>query len=147
MSYTSSMPSDICNSVVLVRVCFDLPDLSHLARVNDAIPTIRQLFSQGNKVILVSHWGRPDGQIDPKFSFRRALGQLQSQINRQLHQHGFKPEISLELVDQTDPSSDFQAIRNYINSSSERLFLLENTRFIAAEQSKNETDRQTLATK
>lgn len=139
------MLSNISNITVLLRVCFDLPDLRNLARVSNAVPTIAQLLSQGNKIVLISHWGRPAGKIGPEFSYQRALLAIQRRLDRDLQRLGFNAKLELELVDQTSPGVDFQSVAKYIQASSNRIFLLENTRFMSAEQSTRPSARLELA--
>jgi len=59
------MPSltltQIQNSTVLLRADLNLPSLQDDARVVATIPTIRQLVANHNKVVILTHWGRPEG--------------------------------------------------------------------------------------
>ena len=42
-------------------------------RITATLPTINYLIEHNAKVILCSHLGRPNGQVDPKLSLRPVL--------------------------------------------------------------------------
>lgn len=69
---------------VLVRVDFNVPldadlKIADDTRIQESAPTVRYLRDHGAKVILISHLGRPHGEIEPKYSLRVAANRF-SQI-------------------------------------------------------------------
>ncbi len=75
---------------VFVRVDFNVPmtqtgEVGDATRLEEALPTLRELIGAGAKVILASHHGRPKGGPDPKYSLRPVaakLGELLGQAVR-----------------------------------------------------------------
>jgi phosphoglycerate kinase len=74
---------DVAGKRVLVRVDFNVPldeqgRITDDARIQGAMPTLRELRTRGADLVLLTHLGRPKGR-DPKFSVRPAAeraGQL-----------------------------------------------------------------------
>src|SRR6266478_1415017 len=49
-------------------------------RIERLAPTIRDLAARGARVVVLSHFGRPDGKPDPKFSLRLLAGPLSAAL-------------------------------------------------------------------
>jgi len=77
---------DVEGKRVLVRVDFNVPldedrNITDDARIQAALPTLRELRSKGARLVLLAHLGRPKGR-DEKFSLRpvaRRLSELLSE--------------------------------------------------------------------
>jgi phosphoglycerate kinase len=69
------------NEKALVRVDFNVPLDEHFnitddTRMRAAIPTIKKILGDGGSVILMSHFGRPKGGPEDKFSLKHLLPHL-----------------------------------------------------------------------
>jgi phosphoglycerate kinase len=73
---------------VLIRVDFNVPQdketgaITNNARIAAALPTIQYALDQGASVVLMSHLGRPDGQVKPKFTLQPVAAELTKLLNR-----------------------------------------------------------------
>ena len=81
---------DVKGKKVLVRVDFNVPMkdgvITNDNRIQAALPTIKKLVSEGGKVILCSHLGKPKNGPEAKFSLKAAA--LQNWLLRQrLHSY------------------------------------------------------------
>jgi phosphoglycerate kinase len=80
---------DLKDKRVLVRVDFNVP-LDENQRVTDdrritaSLPTIKKIISDGGKVILMSHLGRPKGKVKPEFSLKPAAGKLSELLGKEV---------------------------------------------------------------
>ena len=70
---------------IIVRVDFNVPldnsfNITDDSRIIAALPTINKLISDGAKVILISHLGRPNG-VENKFSLKHIVPYLSDVLN------------------------------------------------------------------
>lgn len=117
----------LTNKRVLLRVDFNVSlnanyTIADDARIKQAVPTIQKLLSNHNKIILISHLGRPEGR-DEKYSLTRVAADLQKYI----------PDVKIRVVTDflTEASETFQ------NQSDNEILLLENIRYYK-EESEND---------
>lgn len=107
---------------VLVRVDFNVPSsdgrITDSLRIEAAIPTIEALIAKGAWVILLSHFGRPLGQVEPALSLAFVVPKLAELLAHEV-----------EFIDA--PVGD--GAREAIEASSAPVLLLENVRFYAGE--------------
>lgn len=90
MTVPSVRDAKIEGKRVLVRVDFNVPLTSDGKVVSDAriietIPTIELLLKKHATVILVSHLGRPDGKVDPKYSMAPVAKRLEYLLKKKVH--------------------------------------------------------------
>ncbi|HEY5462136.1 MAG TPA: phosphoglycerate kinase [Hanamia sp.] len=74
------------NEKALVRVDFNVPLDEHFnitddTRMRAAIPTIKKILGDGGSVILMSHFGRPKGGPEDKFSLKHLLPHLKELLS------------------------------------------------------------------
>ncbi len=71
---------------VLVRVDFNVPldekfNITDDTRMSATIPTIKKILADGGKVILMSHFGRPKGGPEEKYSLKHLVKHLYQLLN------------------------------------------------------------------
>lgn len=115
---------DVTNQRVLIRVDFNVPVDSHHnitddRRMRAALPTINYCIDHSAcSITLVSHFGRPEGKYDEKYSLKNIVKRLERLLQKRV-----------EFVE------DFESSRDEIATCSlERIFLLENIRFHEGEK-------------
>lgn len=116
---------ELKNKRVLVRVDFNVPfdennKITDDKRIVESLPTIKKIVSEGGKVILMSHLGRPKGKRDPKYSLAPVSKKLSELINKDIK---FAPDCIGE---------DIKAMTLELKPG--EILLLENLRFHEEEE-------------
>ncbi|KAI8918211.1 phosphoglycerate kinase [Powellomyces hirtus] len=80
---------DLKGKRVLMRVDFNVPfadgKISNNQRIAAAIPTIKHALEKGAKsVVLMSHLGRPDGKVVPKYSLKPVSEEVSKLLDRKV---------------------------------------------------------------
>jgi len=115
---------DVEGKRVLIRVDFNVPVDSHNnitddRRIRSALPSINYCIDHNAcSITLVTHFGRPKGKYDEKYSLKHIRKRLERLLNKRV-----------EFIE------DFEASKSEIATCSlERVFLLENIRFREGEK-------------
>ena len=80
---------DVAGKKVLIRVDFNVPldkekNVTDDLRIRMALPSIKSVLDRGGSVILMSHLGRPKGEVNPDFSLKPAADKLAELIGQEV---------------------------------------------------------------
>lgn len=115
--------------VVMLRADLNVPmdenfKVTNTARIDRTVPTIKELMSKGAKVVVISHFGRPEGKGDMKNSLSHIVKDLEKSLG---HKVTFVDDCIGEKV-----ANAIKAMSN------DEVLLLENLRFYDEEKKGNE---------
>jgi len=132
MRYLSQLKNkNLSGKICLLRVDFNIENERETFRLYSSLPTIKFLLARGIKVVLLSHRGRP-AKPDKKNSLKAVTPFLRSHL-----------EKSIAFC----PTFNFSKIKKLIQKSPPRsVFLLENMRFLEAEEHNGASLARKLAT-
>ncbi len=114
----------VTNKNVIVRVDINVPIINGKieddTRIKAVIPTIQYLASQKAKVIVISHFGRPEGKFEESMSIKQLLTRVQELL----------APIKVSFIDDCIGDKVKQAIES---TNYGEVIMLENLRFYKAE--------------
>lgn len=127
MQLKSIQDADLKGKRVIARFDFNVPltkteprTITDTSRIDLAIPTIRLILEKGaSKLVMISHLGRPDGEVNPKYSLEPVAEYLASKL-------GSDVILSESAVD--------NGVKNLLQLPETKLVLLENIRFLPGEE-------------
>lgn len=123
---------------VLVRCDFNVPmneknEITDDIRIRSAIPTIKYIIENGGKAIVMSHFGRPKGEPNPKYTLEPIAKRLGELLNK-------------DVIFAKDDTVVGEKTKEIVkNMKASEVVLLENTRFRKEEEKNGEEFAKQLA--
>lgn len=120
---------DLNGKVVMLRADLNVPmnenfEVTNTARIDRTVPTIKKLMNKGAKVVVISHFGRPEGKGDMKNSLIHVAPELEKALGKKVI---FVEDCIGEKVE--------KAVKNM---KADEVLLLENLRFYDEEKKGDE---------
>lgn len=127
---------DFKNKKALVRVDFNVPQDENLnvtdnTRITAVKPTVDKILADGGSVILMTHLGRPKGEVNDKYSLKHVLSEVSKVLGQEVK---FVEESVGEKAEQA--AADLKA---------GEILLLENLRFHNEEEKGDEAFAEKLS--
>jgi len=115
--------------VAMLRADLNVPmdenfNVTNTARIDRTVPTIKELMNKGAKVVVISHFGRPEGKGDTKNSLSHVAPELQKSLGKKV-----------VFVDDCIGEKVSSAVANMSN---DEILLLENLRYYDEEKKGDE---------
>jgi len=126
----------LCSRRVLVRLDLNVPldDACHVTddtRIRASLPTLQYILERGGRPVVLSHLGRPKGKPDERYSLQPVADVLE-----RLSGH------HVVFCETTDTDEAIKATHEMVDGE---ILLLENTRFLAGEESNDDGLARTFA--
>ena len=109
----------------IVRVVFNVPldengNITDDTRIRGALPTLKKILEEGGSLIIMSHMGKPKGNVNPKFSLAQIKDAVAAALGRDV-------KFAEDCANAADAAAALQP---------GEVLLLENLRFYAEEEGK-----------
>ncbi|MDD3645289.1 MAG: phosphoglycerate kinase, partial [Bacteroidales bacterium] len=114
---------------VLVRVDYNVPlneqfEVTNSTRITRTLNTVHKIINEGGVAVLMSHLGRPKGEVNEKFSLKHIIPTLSEVMGREItFVDNYLTQEGVDLIHQLKPGS---------------IALLENLRFDKREEKGDE---------
>jgi len=122
MGWKSLDDLEMAEKRVLVRVDINVPvedgRVTDATRIERIAPTVRDILDKGGKPMLLAHFGRPKGQVNPEMSLAQVLPALEQALERKV--------VLLETLEAAEALS--------AEAEAADVLLLENIRFYPGEE-------------
>ena len=127
---------DVTGKRVFLRCDLNVPlkegKITDDGRIRASLPTINALLEEGASIVIAAHLGRPKGEAKPELSLAPVAVRLAELLG--------KPVQFAGAITGSDVTAKAEALKGG------EILLLENIRYAAAETSKDESERLSLAT-
>ncbi|GFP18602.1 phosphoglycerate kinase [Candidatus Hakubella thermalkaliphila] len=127
---------DLEGKRVLVRVDYNVPlndrgEVTDNTRIKRSLPTLKYLLEKDARIILMSHLGRPKGQVVDKYRLDSVARELESLLGVKVKKMDaiYSPQVAAEVR----------------NMKEREIILLENLRFDPGEEKNDDTLARNLA--
>jgi phosphoglycerate kinase len=130
-----SEESNLNNQKILLRLDLNVPliddKITDTTRIDKILPTLKFLISQNTKIIIISHVGRPKGQVVNELSLKPICQDLEIKLSQ-----------NIKLI-----SKDIKEItsKDLFHNDDEKIVMLENIRFYPEEEKNNPQFAKQLA--
>lgn len=133
MGWKSLDDLEMAEKRVLVRVDINVPvedgRVTDATRIERIAPTVRDILDKGGKPMLLAHFGRPKGQVNPEMSLAQVLPALEQALERKV--------VLLERLEAAEALS--------AEAEAADVLLLENIRFYPGEEGNDRDFARRLA--
>lgn len=129
---------DFVGKKVLIRTCLnvtmdDQGNIADATRIDESVPTLSLLGQKAARVVMMAHLGRPTIAREPEFSLEPVRLELESRLGQSVQMLSTIEDIKA-LADGT-----------FASPASQKFFLIENIRYFAGEESKDDAQRTGFA--
>ncbi|MEM0987519.1 MAG: phosphoglycerate kinase [Pseudomonadota bacterium] len=126
---------DVAGKTVLVRVDINVPmqdrQVTDATRMEAIKPTLTEILSKGGKPVILAHFGRPKGQVNPDYTLANLIGPLSDVL-------GVSVAFAPDCIGPMAENAVFDQIPGTV-------LMLENTRFHPEEEANDPAFAKQLA--